>query len=112
MNNSPRRRVRVQPPLRGRLAAVASPQQKRRYSKPLIRQGPLVSTSYSKIPKSYSKTPKSYPKNSSFSPSCPKPENNKENPAQLNNFSPDSFNQSLISWILIFLFLLAIANLI
>ncbi len=48
MSRSPRRTVRVQPPLRGRLAAVASPEQRRKYSEPVVRQRPLVSKSLSK----------------------------------------------------------------
>lgn len=37
MNRLPRRSSRIQPPLRGRLAAVLSPQQRQRYSEPIIR---------------------------------------------------------------------------
>ncbi len=48
MNRSPRHTVRVQPPLRGRLAAVASPKQRQKYSEPVVRQRPLVSKSFSK----------------------------------------------------------------
>ena len=43
MNRLPRRTVRIQPPLRGRLAAVASPEQKQRYSEPVVRKRPSIS---------------------------------------------------------------------
>ena len=45
MNRLPRRTVRIQPPLRGRLAAVASPEQKQRYSEPVVRKRPSISKS-------------------------------------------------------------------
>lgn len=45
MNRSPRRTSRIQPPLRGRLATVLSPEQKRRYSEPVVRKRPSISKS-------------------------------------------------------------------
>ena len=40
MNRLPRRTSRIQPPLRGRLAAVLSPEQKQKYSEPVVRKSP------------------------------------------------------------------------
>ncbi len=45
MNRLPRRTSRIQPPLRGRLATVLSPEQKQKYSEPVVRKRPLISKS-------------------------------------------------------------------
>ena len=57
MNRLPRRTVRIQPPLRGRLAAVASPEQKQRYSEPVVRKRPLISKSKPKEREQIPSTP-------------------------------------------------------
>lgn len=42
MNQVPRRSPRTRPPLRGRLAAVASPRLKQEYSLPVTRKRPAI----------------------------------------------------------------------
>ncbi len=85
MNRFPRRTVRVQPPLRGRLAAVASPKQRQKYSEPVVSQRPLVSKSY----------PKSIVR---------------ESPSSISdNSNSDDLGKYLIAWVVLFLLLFAIS---
>lgn len=85
MNNSPRCRVRVLPPLRGRLAAEASPRLKQRYSEPTTYQTPLA-------PKSCY--------NGFSSSSCHGLGTGIGKPVKL--ASPDCFDRTLIGWLIIF----------
>lgn len=49
MNRLPRRTSRIQPPLRGRLATVLSPEQQQQYSELVIRQHPSKPRSFKNI---------------------------------------------------------------
>ena len=60
MNRLPRRTSRIQPPLRGRLATVASPEQKQRYSEPVVRKRPSKPGSLKNI--SFEKSDSQIPK--------------------------------------------------
>ena len=107
MNKTPRRQVRVLPPLRGRLAATASPELKRRFSEPLDRSLPKLSKSLPSIPKQ-DIIPQHEDVASNSEDLLVQPESAPETNVASTPITPVEPRSNLIIWFLLFL-LLAIA---